>query len=63
MEVGRLRGAVVERGKGLALEDMERENGLGVWVEEEGEEAEAVESADGIAGGGGLGLLLDFERT
>lgn len=58
--VGRLRGAVVERGDRLALEGRERKNGLGVWVEEEGGGAEAVESADGMAGGGGLGLLLIF---
>lgn len=48
---------MIERGEAFALEEIERENGLGGWVDKEGEGAEAVESAEGMAGDGASGLL------
>ena len=56
--VGWVRGAVVEKGEGFGFEPRERENGLGSWVDGEG--AVAVESAEGMAGGGALELLFIF---
>lgn len=46
---------MVERGEGFGFVPRERENGLGVGVVGGG--VVAVESADGMAVGGGLGML------
>lgn len=54
-----MRGAVVERREAFGFELREREKGLGCWLD--GEVVAGVESADGMAVGGALGLLLlDF---